>query len=202
MSNWEYMTKEAAVIPFSPGTVVWADGVLSTAYYRLKERGLLEKLFCGDIPNHDQFIRMFDPSKKVTQILCEVEDQGKPQESVKPVGIAWVELPKGEDGARAALCGFAFTKRSRYMLDLGMLGVHYWTHGLKIDALHGVMLLSNQAAADYASRLGFKQTAIVPDFHFCAGSLVAARVMILQKNEFDPIFDKWMESKNDVAAAI
>ena len=202
MSNWEYMTKEAAVIPFTPGTVVWVDGMLSTIYYRLKEKNLLEDTFCGDNPNHDQFIRMFDPSKKVAQILCEVEDAGKPQEQVHPVGMSWVELPKGEDGQRAAMPGFAFIKRSRYMLDLGMLGVHYWMHGLKIDVLHGVQLESNRAAKRFSERLGFTTTGIVPKFHHYRGELVGARAMILEKEDFEPRFEKWLENKKGVESAV
>lgn len=196
--NWEYMTKECAVIPFSPGTVVWTDGMLSTMYYKTKERGILEEVFCGDNPNHDQFIRMFDPSKRVTQILCEVKNMGEPTEIATPVGYCWVELPKGEDGHRAAMCGFCFIRRTRYLRDLGLLGVRYWTHGLKIDVLHGVQLDSNKAAKRYAEALGFESVAVVPKFHHYKGDLVAARAMILEKKDFEPMFEKWMEGKNIV----
>ena len=144
MDGWKYMTKNAAVIPFSPGTVVYTDGMLSTLYYRSKELGRLEYMFCGDNPNHDQFIRMFDESKRITQILCEVENQGTPQEACHPVGCSWVEVSRGVDGQRAAMCGFAFIKRSRYMIDLGMLGVAYWTEALKVDVVHGIMLEENK----------------------------------------------------------
>jgi RimJ/RimL family protein N-acetyltransferase len=199
MDGWKYMTKNAAVIPFSPGTAVYRDGMLSTLYYRSKELGRLEYIMCGENPSHDQFIRSFDESKRVTQILCEVENQGTPEEIVHPVGYAWVELPKGVDGERAALCGFAFIKRSRYMYDLGMLGIAYWTEGLKIDVIHGVLLEENKPAQRFAERLGFKHQGVVRRFHFYRGKLVSAVAMILEVNDFTPAFEKWFESKKLVA---
>lgn len=201
MNGWKYMTKNAAVIPFSPGTIVYRDGMLSTLYYRSKELGRLEYIFCGDNPGHDQFIRMFDESKKITQILCEVEDQGTPQEIVHPVGYSWVEVSRGVDGDRAAMCGFAFIERSRYMVDLGMLGVAYWMEGMKIDVLHGVLLEENKAAQHFAEVLGFKHEGVVRRFHCYQGKLVSAVAMILEKNDFTPVFDKWFESKKVVETA-
>src|ERR1700733_13895593 len=118
MTGWEYMTKNAAVIPFAPNTVVYVDGMLSTCYYESKKAGILDKVMCGDNPDHDHFIRMFDESKKVLQILCEVEDVGTDKENAIPVGYCWVEMPKGVDGARAAMCGFAFFKKTRLLRDL------------------------------------------------------------------------------------
>jgi RimJ/RimL family protein N-acetyltransferase len=176
--------------------------MLSTLYYRSKELGRLEYIMCGDNPNHDQFIRMFDEPKKVTQILCEVENQGTPQEIVHPVGWSWVDTARGVDGARAAMCGFAFIKRSRFMYDLGMLGIAYWMEGLKIDVIHGVMLEENKAAQRFASRLGFSLQALVPKFFSYRGVLVPAVSMMLEKNDFMPVFDSWFESKKIVAESI
>jgi RimJ/RimL family protein N-acetyltransferase len=193
MSDWKYKTKNAAVIPFSPGSLVYRDGMLSTLYYKTKELGRLEYTMCGDNPTHDQFIRSFDESKRVTQVLCEVENYGTPEEVVHPVGYSWVEAPRGVDGARAALCGFAFIKRSRYMIDLGMLGVAYWMEGLKIDVVHGVMLEENKVAQRFAEKIGFKRQALVPKFHFYKGKLVSAVSMSLEKNDFMPVFQEWYE---------
>lgn len=189
------MTKKAAVIPFSPGTVVWVDGMLSTLFYRTKALGRIKTTFCGDSPDHDQFIRMFDPSKKVLQILCEVENQGTPEEQCHPVGYAWIEVPKGVDGERAAMCGFCFFKRSRYMYDLGMLGIYYWMDGLKINVVHGVMLESNLPAKRFAEKLGFVTTAVVPKFHSLEGKLVSAREMMVEDSDFRPVFENWFESR-------
>jgi hypothetical protein len=195
MNGWKYMTKNAAVIPFSPGTIVYRDGMLSTLYYRSKELGRLEYTFCGDNPTHDQFIRMFDESKKITQILCEVKDQGTEQETARPVGYSWVEVSKGVDGARAAMCGFSFIERSRYMIDLGMLGVAYWTEAMKIDVLHGVLLEENKKAQHFAERLGFINEGTVRRFHFYQGKLVSAVAMTLEKEDFLPGFEEWFESR-------
>ena len=202
MTGWKYMTKNAAVIPFSPGTVVYRDGVLSTLYYKTKEAGLIEKTFCGDNPNHDQFVRMFDESKKILQILCEVENVGEETENAIPVGYAWVEAPKGIDGARAAMCGFAFFRHTRYLRDLGMLGLYYWMDGLKITDLHGVLLEPNRAAIRYAAKLGFIRTATVPRFHFYNGDLVPAVAMLLESKDFLPKFGKWFEPKKLVAEPV
>src|ERR1039458_4824005 len=178
VNGWEYMTKTAAVLPFSPNSPVYVDGMLSTLYYRTREAGLIEKVFCGDNPNHDQFIRMFDLSKKVLQIMCEVKDAGTEAERTIPVGFCWTEFPRGVDGARAAFCGFAFFKRSRQMRALGMLGLAYWFRGLKIDVLHGIILKSNTNALAYAHKLGFIDTATVPDYLFHQGKLVPACAVI------------------------
>lgn len=195
MNGWEFMTKHAAVVPFSKGTPVYVDGMLSTLYYKTKERGLLDLVLCGDNPNHDQFVRMFDESKKILQILCEIKDQGTAAEQCIPVGYSWVEASKGIDGHRAAMCGFAFIKRSRYMRDLGMLGLAYWLKGMKIDVLHGVMLEQNQAAIRYAEELGFVRTAEVPKFHFFRGELVGAVEVMIEANDYLSKFEKWFENR-------
>lgn len=198
MTGWEYMTKTAAVIPFSPGTVVYRDGMLSTLYYETKEAGLLEKTFCGDTPNHDDFIRMFSLDKKVLQILCEVKEQGTSRETAHPVGYSWIDKSHGVDGARAALCGFCFIKRTRQLRALGMLGLYYWFHGLKIDVLHGVTLDLNFPAQDYAAKLGFKVTAHVPEYHTYQKKLRGAVVVTLKASDFMATFEPWYE-QNRVA---
>jgi hypothetical protein len=202
MMDWEFMTDKAAVVPFIKGTVVYRDGMLSTLYYKSREAGLIERTFCGDNPDHDHFIRMFDESKKILQILCEVEHAGEKTENVIPVGYAWVEASKGVDGARAAMCGFCFFRRSRYLRDLGMLGLYYWMKGLKITDLHGVMLEPNKAAISYALKLGFKKTATVPRFHFYNGELVPAVAVLIESKDFLPVFEKWLEPKKLVAQPV
>lgn len=198
MNGWEYMTKTAAVIPFYPGTIVYRDGMLSHLYYETKKAGRLETTFCGDTPNHDEFIRMFALDKKVLQILCELKDQGTEQEVAVPVGYSWIDKSHGVDGNRAALCGFCFIKRSREMRNLGRLGIYYWVHGLKINVLHGVMLAHNLQGIRYAEKLGFKLTAYVPDYHSREGSLWGAAVETLYAIDFLPTFIPWYE-QNRVA---
>lgn len=202
MNDWEFMTDKAAVVPFSPGTMVYRDGMLSTLYYKTREAGLIEKVLCGDNPDHDHFIRMFDESKKILQVLCEVEHAGEKNENLIPVGYAWVEAPKGVDGARAAMCGFAFFRHTRYLRDLGMLGIYYWMKGLKITDLHGVLLEPNRAAIRYAAKLGFVRTATVPRFHFYNGELVPAVAMLLESKDFMPVYENWIESKKLVASQV
>ena len=200
--NWEFKTSKAVVAPFSPGQPVYVDGMLSTLYYKTRDAGALEKVFCGDKPNHDQFIRMFDESKKVLQILCELKNAGEQEERIVPVGYSWGELPKGVDGQRAAMCGFAFFRRSRVMRDLGLLGAAYWMKGLKIDVIHGVMLESNEGAHRYSQAIGFTQTAIVPKYHFYEGALTGARVMILEAETFLPSYDEWYAKQNPVETTL
>lgn len=198
MTGWEYMTKDAAVIPFSPGTVVYRDGMLSTLYYETKKAGRMELTMCGDSPNHDDFIRAFALDKKVLQILCEVKDQGTPQEVATPVGYCWVDKSQGRDGARSALIGFCFFRRSRQLRALGRLGIYYWINALKIDVLHGVTLDVNFPAHDYAEKLGFKVAAHVPCYHFYDGHLRGAVVVTLKARDFLPTFNRWFE-QNRVA---
>jgi hypothetical protein len=194
MIDYIMQTKTAAVLPFCKGSLVWKDGMLSTIYYSLKELDRLETTFCGDSPDHDEFIRDFDPSRKVAQILCEVGEESK----LHPVGIAWVELPKGVKGERAALCGFAFFKRSREMYNLGRMGIYYWMAGLDINVVHGVMLHSNLQAIKYAIKMGFSVSFPIPRFHFYQGKLVSAVAVTLEDHDFLPTFEPWFD-KNRVA---
>jgi hypothetical protein len=198
--GWEYMTKSAAVVPFSKGTIAYRDGMLSRLYYGTKEAGLLSVTMCGDEPNHDEFVRLFSPDKKVLQILCEVKDQGTEQEIATPVGYCWVDKSHGVDGQRAALIGFCFFKRTRQLRALGLLGIYYWVNALKIDVLHGVMLETNFPAQDYAVKLGFKMSGHVRDYHFHNGHLEGAVVVTLRARDFLPTFKSWYE-QNRVAKA-
>lgn len=194
IDGWEFQTKTATVVPFSPGQIVYVDGMLSTLFYETQKAGRLETVFCGDLPNHDQFIRMFAPEKKVAQVLCEIRGDS----TVKPVGYCWVEMPKGEDGERAAMCGFAFFRPSREMFNLGRIGIAYWMKFLKINVVHGVMLESNFLALKYAVKLGFTISAEVPRYHFHKGKLEGARAVTLQDVDFLPNYERWYE-QNRVA---
>ncbi len=199
--NWEFKTDKVVVAPFAPGQTVYVDGMLSTLYYQTREAGVMENVFCGDNPSHDQFIRIFDESKRVLQILCEMKNAGEETETITPVGYCWVELPKGVDGERAAMCAFAFFKKSRYIFDMGMLGIAYWMKGLKINVLHGVALESNKAAAKYSDMLGFKESAIVPRYHFHEGKLVPARAVSIDDRDFLPRYEAWKSKQNRVESA-
>jgi RimJ/RimL family protein N-acetyltransferase len=106
------------------------------------------------------------------------------------------------DGARSAAIGFCFlngaSKRSSAR-DLGRLGLAYMMEDLRIDTLHGILLESNLPGRNYALRLGFREVAVVPDYHYYesdgVGSLVGARVMYLRKQEFLAGFQSWFESR-------
>jgi hypothetical protein len=172
--GWEYMTKSAAVVPFSKGTIAYRDGMLSRLYYGTKEAGLLSVTMCGD--------------------------EGTEQEIATPVGYCWVDKSHGVDGQRAALIGFCFFKRTRQLRALGLLGIYYWVNALKIDVLHGVMLETNFPAQDYAVKLGFKMSGHVRDYHFHNGHLEGAVVVTLRARDFLPTFKSWYE-QNRVAKA-
>jgi hypothetical protein len=47
-------------------------------------------------------------------------------------------------------------------------------------------------------RLGFKEVAQVPDYHAIDGKLVAARVMMLRKEDFWPGFMAWKAKQEKV----
>lgn len=193
MENWKYKTEDIVVLPYSPGSLVYSDGMLSALYYATRDRGRIEPTFCGDLLNHDEFVRSFDPAKKVTQILCELDGP-----RVMPVGYAWLEAPKGKEGHHAALCGFCFMKRTRHLHDLGLMGIEYWVDALKIDVIHGVMLNSNLPAISYACKLGFDLVATVPKFHFYRGELVDAAVVTLTAAKFRQVHSAWL-AKNCLA---
>lgn len=197
MRGWQYYgTKELQLVPYMPGTPVFRDGAMSTLYYETRREGKIETVFCGDDLNHDQFIAFFE-KRKTLQVLCRVEDD----KALKPRGYCWVDNPKGEDGARSAMCGFCFfgdANDDGAARDLARLGIAYWMVDLKIDVIHGIMLESNLGAKNFAQKLGFKECAVVPSYHFFQGELVGARVMMITAEEFLPEFDRWRE-QNPVA---
>jgi RimJ/RimL family protein N-acetyltransferase len=190
MNGWAYyQTKDLAVVPYMPGTPVYRDGTLSHLYYRTRDEGKLAVTFCGDVMNHDQFIAFFE-KRKTAQILCEVEGD----KNLKPVGYSWADLPRGVDGARAAMCAFCFfngASERHSARDLGRLGLAYWFIDLQIDVLHGVMLESNIPGRNFAAKLGFTEAGVIPEYHYHESELVGARVMILRKRDFIPFFEEW-----------
>jgi RimJ/RimL family protein N-acetyltransferase len=199
MNGWLYYgTPELQLVPYMEGTPVYKDGLLSTLYYNTRDEGKLAAVFCGDVMNHDQFVAFFE-KRKTLQILCEVSED----KTLNTVGYSWVDLPRGVDGAKAVMCGFCFFKgasKRTSARDLGRLGLAYWFMDLQVDVVHGVMLESNIPGRNYAAALGFREVAIVPKYHFHEGQLVSARVMMIEKNDFLPGFEDWIESQKGVAA--
>lgn len=189
--NW-YGVKGLQVCPYMQGTPVFIDGMLSHIYFETKRLGRIEQTFCGDHFNLDRFVSYFD-SLKTLQVLCTVTG-----ETLKAVGYSWVASPKGVDGARSASPGFCFFEDVRHARDLARLAVAYAFEDLRIDTLHGVQTVDNLAARNFSARLGFKEIAIVPDYHTVDGQFVAARVMMLRKSEFWPNFLSWKEKQNSV----
>jgi RimJ/RimL family protein N-acetyltransferase len=198
MNGWTYyQTADLALVPYMPGTPVWKDGVLSTLYYNTRDEDKLAVTFCGDVMNHDQFVAFFQ-KRQTLVCLCEVRED----KTLNIVGYAWVDTPTGVDGARAVLCGFCFFKgasKRTSARDLGRLGLAYWFLDMLIDVVHGIMLESNVRGRNYAQHLGFHQVGIIPKRHYYEGELVGARVMMLEKTDFVPMFEEWFESQKAVA---
>lgn len=194
--HW-YGTDGLQVVPYMPSTPVYNDRMLSYLYFETLKAGKIDLIFCGDTLNHDAFVNFFY-TRKTMQVLCEVEG---PDHNLKPIGYSWLDLPRGVDGARAAHCGFSFfgeAGKRPAARDLGMLGLAYWMIAMKVNVVHGILLDANLAGRNYASRLGFKTIAVVPNYHFYEGRLEPARVMSLTDEEFLPLFKEWRE-KNPVA---
>jgi RimJ/RimL family protein N-acetyltransferase len=198
MKGWSwYGTQDLQVCPYMKGVPVYRDGMLPFLYQKTKEEGKLSTTFCGDLFNQDQFISFF-LKLGTMQVLCEVEAD----KNLKPVGYSWLSNAHGVDGARSAAIGFCFfngaSKRSSAR-DLGRLGLAYMMEDLRIDTIHGILLKSNLPGRNYALRLGFREVAVVPDYHYYesdgVGGLVGARVMYLRKQEFWPGFQSWFESR-------
>lgn len=191
-----YGTKDLQVVPYMPGVPVYKDGVLSNLYYQTKEEGKLETVFHETDMNHDKFVTFFT-TLKTMQVLCTVEAN----KDLKPAGYAWVSNPVGVDGARAAVCGFCFlgdAGKSSAARDLATLGIAYWLIAMKIDVLHGVILDSNTAAQNFASKLGFALTAHVPKWRYVDGELVDVVNVTLEAKNWIPIFEEWRK-QNPVA---
>ena len=197
MNGWlYYSTKSLAVVPYMAGTPVYRDGMLPHVYFKLKEEGKVAATFCGEEKNLDAFVSYFDRIK-TAQILCRVREN----DTLDPVGISWLDLPRGEDGARACQCGMAFwggATKTEDARNLARLGLAYSFEDIKIDVLHGIQLSSNLAARNFSMKLGFKECAIVPRWHFVGGVLEDARVMILDKSDFMPGFYDW-RSRQELA---
>lgn len=194
MTHWlDFCTKRLAVVPYIEGTPVFRDGTLPYIYYRLKEENKIAATFCGDNKNLDSFVSYFDRIK-TAQILARVRESG----NLEPVGVGWVDLPRGVDGARACQCGQAFfgdASRTPDARDLARLALAYSFEALKIDIFHGVQLESNYAARNFSLKLGFREVGLIPKWHSVDGELQAARVMMLEKTEFWPAFQSWYDAQ-------
>lgn len=188
MRGWQYYgTKTLQIVPYMPGTPVYLDSMMPHLYFSLKKEGKIAATFCGEDKNLDEFISYFHRIK-TAQILCRVKEDLK----LDPVGISWVDLPRGVDGARACQCGMAFfgaVTRTPDAQMLGWLGLAYWFEDMMIDVLHGVQLKSNVAARNFALKLGFIEVAEVPYWHYVDDKLEAARVMMLERAKFERLFD-------------
>ena len=195
-----YQTKDLAMVPYMQGTPVYKDGMLPFLYTKTREEGKIETVFCGDDLNMDSFVDFF-VKRKTMQVLCEIEDD----KTLRPVGYSWLDNPVGVDVARGALCGFCFfngASKRESARDLGRLGLGYWFLAMKIDVVHGILLESNIPARNYALRLGFKEVGIVPKRHFHNGALEGARVMMIERKDFEPSFDEWYEEQKGVAELV
>jgi hypothetical protein len=172
-----------------PGTPVYLDNMLPHIYFSLKQEGKIADTFCGEDKNLDEFISYFHRIK-TAQVLCRVG----PELKLDPVGISWVDLPRGVDGARAAQIGMAFFGDVTRYWDarcLGCLGLAYMFIDLEINVLHGIQLVSNYRARNFAKKLFFREVATVPAWHYVDGQLEDARVMMLRRGEFLPGFEDW-----------
>lgn len=190
MFGWHYYgTKTLQCVPYMPGSPAYLDSTLPYIYANLRKEGKIAQTFCGEDKNQDEFISYFHRIK-TAQIACRVRDD----KTLDPVGITWVDLPRGEDGMRACQAGMAFfgdATRTQDARDLTRLALAYGFEDLKIDVYHGVQLASNLAARNFSSKLGFFDVARVPQWHYVDGILEDARVMILRKHDFWPAFEEW-----------
>jgi RimJ/RimL family protein N-acetyltransferase len=197
MNSWQYyQARNLAVVPYMPSTPVYRDGMLPYLYTKTKEEGRLQATFHEDDYRMDSFISYFDRIKTM-QVLCEVAG---PEKNLDPKGYSWVDNPVGVDGARSAVCGFSFfdgSGKKDTARDLARLGLAYWFIDLKIDVVHGILLASNIPAKNFAQKLGFVETAVVPKWRYVGGELVDVRAMTLEAVDFLPSFQEW-KSKNPV----
>ena len=178
MKGWPwYGVRDYQVIPYMASAPVYVDGMMSHLYYKTKEQGLIEKTFCGEAKNHDQFCFFFE-SLKTMQVCCEVTAENK----LVPVGYTWVSNPKGADGARNAQCGMCFFSGAGKRVSargLARLALAYAMIDLRINVLHGIQVVDNIPARNFALRLGFREIGIMPKFHYIDGRLEDARVLML-----------------------
>lgn len=190
MNLWQfYGTKTLQVVPYMPGSPAYLDATLPYIYANLRKEGKIADMFCGEDKTQGDFIGYFHRIK-TAQIACRVKEN----KDLDPVGITWVDLPRGEDGARACQSGMAFfgdAARTPDARDLTRLALAYGFEDLRIDVVHGVQLASNMAARNFSQKLGFRDCALVPKWHYVDGRLEAARVMILEKVDFWPAFEEW-----------
>lgn len=194
MRGWLYYgTKHLQVVPFMPGTPVYVDDMLPYIYKRLRSEEKISRMFCGDDKNLNQFIAYFERIK-TAQILCTVADRNDAN-TLRPVGLSWVDNAKGEDGCRSAMPGEVFFNgTARISRSLAKLGLGYMFEEFKIDVMHGIQCVSNYPARNFALRLGFKEVAIVPDAHVVNGKFEDGRILILKAKDFLPRFHAWHEA--------
>jgi hypothetical protein len=179
-----------------PGTPAFVDGMMSHLYYTTKAEGKIKALFCGEEKNHDQFCFFFE-SLKTMQVCCEVTEANK----LIPVGYTWVSNPRGADGARNAQCGMCFfsgSSKRNSARGLARLALAYAMIDLRINVIHGIQVVDNIPARNFALRLGFKEIGILPKYHYIDGRLEDARVLMLVDEDYLPGFYRWKEAQPKV----
>jgi RimJ/RimL family protein N-acetyltransferase len=191
--DWPYQTDKVALIPYDKAWPVFPDGVLGHLYLRTKQDRLAETVFCGgETFSFDWFVSFFaDTRKTVSQIYCL-----KNGAELIPIGYCWVSAASGRDGARRAPFGFLFFREywgRPELRDLVMLCLAYWFEVLKIDVLHGFTLADNFLAQNFARRFHFTEVGTVPKLLHRQGDLTDARVVMLEKDTFEPRLKAWRE---------
>lgn len=189
--TWPYQTDKVVLLPYAQNkTWVFPEDFLGTLYYRLREDDLLDTIFPGMGFKHvNNFIAHMAHAK--APLVCCLKGEQYPQ----PIGFGWLCETDGVDGARKGSFGFGFFKevwgRKNVLehIDLSMMMLHWWFVECKVDILYGTTI--NPKAFNYSRRFGFKPLCVLPKFFCNNGALVNAYLIVLEKEVFLPVYDKW-----------
>ena len=194
IDNWEYQTDKVAVIPYPS----WPnrDGLLGHLYLRTKQDDLLDTVFCGMSGiDFDRFVTYLSRKDIPAQIYC-LQEEGKP---FIPIGYCFLHSVDGADGARFAMFGFCFFKEywgREELRDLVWLCLAYWFHAIKVDILYGITLKDNFLARNFSRIFGFEEEAVLRKFLYRQGKRTDARVVLLEKENFQPLYQSWLAKKS------
>lgn len=189
-SAWAYQTDKVMLVPYTKAWPVFPDGLLGHLYLRTKQDDRLDTIFDTGI-DFDGFVSYF--AKKTTVMQVYALKQG---ETLTPAGYCWLDDVVGREGARRAMFGLCFFKEYRGLpevADLGWLCLKYWFTELKVDVLFGVTMEGNLQAKNFARRFGFEEIAIAPKFLYRQGDLTGARLVLLNKEKFEPLYEQWLD---------
>jgi hypothetical protein len=198
LETWKYKSSTTVMVPYrQERTEFFPQDFLVSIYCRLLEEKLVDIIFPGMNFTHlNQFVNyMSSPGHPVLFCFLKTETG-----ITTTAGFGYITESNGKDGARNAGFGFGFfrdhwgTQEAR---TLSYFMLAWWIIELKIDVLLGSTLKANGLARNFSKNFGFTFVGDIPKLFFRHDELEDASLVVLEKENFLPIYEEWRKLNLD-----